>query len=308
MAQVAARPRAAPGAAPAGRGRGGAAARAAQAGRPRGGMFGFEGAAAGAPAPGGPGGPPNPPAGEGGLEPPSGGLYVPPTASSGGYASEGTYSAQDTGKRVSPPPDLPSILLDNRIVYLGMPIVPAVSELIIAQFMYLSFRDKAAPIKLYLNCPGTCRADGEPVGFETEANAIYDIMGYSGCPVHTVNVGITMGQASLLLAAGEKGNRCVLPNASTMLCQPRAPDTGARQAIELAIKAKDIIYHRNLYLYLLSEHTGHTMDKLDVDTARPFYMQPQDCIDYGVADRILGADKERRIWEEYAGKVAQDAA
>ena len=269
-------------------------------------MFGFEGAAR-APAPGGPGGPPNPPAGEGGLEPPSG-LYVPPTASSGGYASEGTYSAQDTGKRVSPPPDLPSILLDNRIVYLGMPIVPAVSELIIAQFMYLSFRDKAAPIKLYLNCPGTCRADGEPVGFETEANAIYDIMGYSGCPVHTVNVGITMGQASLLLAAGEKGNRCVLPNASTMLCQPRAPDTGARQAIELAIKAKDIIYHRNLYLYLLSEHTGHTMDKLDVDTARPFYMQPQDCIDYGVADRILGADKERRIWEEYAGKVAQDAA
>lgn len=166
-------------------------------------------------------------------------------------------------------------------------IVPAVSELIMAELMYLNYVDPMQPALMYLNCPGTANAAGEPVGLESEAMAIYDCMQYVSCPVHTVNVGLCIGQASLLLAAGEKGHRSMLPNSTAMLCQPRTPDSGQRQALELAIKSKEILHYKDKYLEALAEATGQDAEKLDRDTARPFYMQPQDCIEYGVADVIL---------------------
>jgi ATP-dependent protease ClpP protease subunit len=85
-------------------------------------------------------------------------------------------SGGDDHKPRTPPPDLPSLLLDSRICYLGMPLVPAVTELIIAEMLYLQHKDRTKPIYLYINSTGTTRADGETVGFETEGTAIYDTM------------------------------------------------------------------------------------------------------------------------------------
>ncbi len=155
-----------------------------------------------------------------------------------------------------------------------------------AEMMYLNYVDPAQPALMYLNCPGTANAAGEPVGLESEAMAIYDCMQYVSCPVHTVNVGLCIGQASLLLAAGERGHRSMLPNSTAMLCQPRTPDSGQRQALELAIRSKEVLYYKDKYLEALAEATGQDVDRLDRATARPFHMPPPDRTEYGVAARI----------------------
>lgn len=176
-----------------------------------------------------------------------------------------------------------------------------------AEMMYLNYVDPAQPAIMYLNCPGTANAAGEPVGLESEAMAIYDCMQYVSCPVHTVNVGLCIGQASLLLAAGERGHRSMLPNSTAMLCQPRTPDSGQRQALELAIRSKEVLYYKDKYLEALAEATGQDVDRLDRDTSRPFYMQPQDCIEYGVADEILN-QAELALPPEVAARAAGGAA
>ncbi|KAE8667697.1 putative ATP-dependent Clp protease proteolytic subunit-like [Hibiscus syriacus] len=104
----------------------------------------------------------------------------------------------------SPPPDLPSLLLNGRIVYIGMPLVPAVTELVVAELMYLQWMDPKKPIYLYINSTGTTRDDGETVGLETEGFAIYDALMQLQNEVHTVVVGAAVGQACLLLSAGTK--------------------------------------------------------------------------------------------------------
>jgi len=96
--------------------------------------------------------------------------------------SGGGGAAVSAGSRApkpkTPPPDLPSLILDARIVYLGMPLVPAVTELVIAELLYLQYSDSTKPLYMYFNSTGTTRADGETVGFETEGTAIYDTMRY----------------------------------------------------------------------------------------------------------------------------------
>ncbi|MTJ51504.1 ATP-dependent Clp protease proteolytic subunit, partial [Anabaena sp. UHCC 0253] len=114
----------------------------------------------------------------------------------------------------TPPPDLPSLLLKERIVYLGMPLVPAVTELIVAQLLYLQSDDPEKPIKIYINSTGTSGYSGEPIGFETEAFAIYDTMKYIKPPIHTICIGSAMGMAAMILSAGTKGCRASLPNSS----------------------------------------------------------------------------------------------
>merc|ERR1711934_659173 len=119
------------------------------------------------------------------------------------------------GVRIGPPPDLASLLLHNRIVYLGMPMVSAVTELIVAELLYLNYESPSKPVTLYINSPGTVNAQGQAVGFETEAFAIADCMKYIKPPVQTICVGQAFGAAAMLLAQGEKGKRFCLPNAST---------------------------------------------------------------------------------------------
>lgn len=204
----------------------------------------------------------------------------------------------DEHKAKSPPPDLPSLMLDSRIVYIGMPLVSAVTELIIAELLYLQYKDRTKPMNMYINSTGTTRADGEAVGFETEGTAIFDTMCYVGNEIHTVGVGVAIGQSCMLLSAGTKGKRFMLPHATAMLQQPRVPPTGQRQAIEIAIKWKEVLNQKQALLKILSTTTGHSTEKLDKDMQRPLYMRPKDAIEYGVIDRLVPPQKEVEIIDQ----------
>ncbi|KAH8498574.1 hypothetical protein H0E87_017483 [Populus deltoides] len=139
------------------------------------------------------------------------------------------------GRPESAPPDLPSLLLDARICYLGMPIVPAVTELLVAQFMYLDYEDASKPIYLYINSSGTQNEKMETVGSETEAYAIADIMSYCKSTIYTVNCGMAYGQAAMLLSLGAKGYRALQPNSSTKLYLPKV-NRSSGAAVDMWIK------------------------------------------------------------------------
>lgn len=189
----------------------------------------------------------------------------------------------------TPPPDLPSLLLNERIVYLGMPLVSAVTELLIAQLLYLQYSDPDKPIKIYINSTGTSRYDGEPVGFETEAFAICDTMSYIKPPIHTICIGSAMGMAAMLLSAGTKGCRASLPNASIVLHQPKAYARG--QATDIQIRAQEVLANKKTMLDILSRNTGQSPEKITKDMDRMLYMSPERAKEYGLIDRVLEANE-----------------
>lgn len=194
------------------------------------------------------------------------------------------------GARAGPPPDLPSLLLHNRIVYLGMSLVPAVTELIIAEFLYLQYEDAAKPVYMYINSTGTSSPDGQNVGFETEAFAVADTMNYVKMPVHTICVGQAFGMAAMLLASGEKTHRAALPNATIMLHQPRGSAQG--QASDIAIKAKEVLYNRKQAFGIIAERSGQPLEQIEKDATRTKYFSPQEAVDYGILDKVLVSEKD----------------
>ncbi|KAL1524045.1 hypothetical protein AB1Y20_018959 [Prymnesium parvum] len=203
-------------------------------------------------------------------------------AASGG----GSYD----GSRLGPPPDMPSLLLNNRIVYLGMPINAAVTELIIGELLFLQYESNAKPITMYINSPGTTTEDGQPVGFETEAFAIVDTMNYVQAPIHTFLVGKAYGLAAMLLANGEKGQRSGLPYGTVMLHQPRGQRISG-QASDIAIRAREVLQNRETALELMSAGTGVTMEKLRKDTNRCLYLDALAAKEYGIIDKIVEKTK-----------------
>ena len=199
------------------------------------------------------------------------------------------------GNYRTPPPDLPSLLLKERIIYLGLPLVSSdeykdqigvdVTELIVAQLLFLQFDDPEKPITMYINSTGTSWYGGDSIGFETEAFAICDTMSYINPPVHTICIGQAMGTAAMILSAGEKGYRASLPNGTIILHQARS---GARgQATDIQIRAKEVIQNKRAVLEIFSQNTGQSMEKLEKDTDRMFYMTPQEAKDYGLIDKVL---------------------
>ncbi|CAM9479253.1 unnamed protein product [Chrysoparadoxa australica] len=202
-----------------------------------------------------------------------------------GGAGASTYE----GARIGPPPDLPSLLLHNRIVYLGMPLVPAVTELIVAELLYLNY-ESSSKVMMYVNTPGTSTPDGRSLGFETEAFAIADCMKYVKPPVYTVGVGQAFGLGAMLLASGDKGNRAALPNASIMLHQPRSQARG--QASDIAIKAKEVLANRKIATDMLAKACGKTFDEVERDSSRTFYMSPDEAVDYGLIDKVFKNSKK----------------
>ena len=125
----------------------------------------------------------------------------------------------------TPPPDLPSLLLKERIVYLGLPLVAEVTKLIIAELLYLQSDDPDKPIKIYINSTGTSSYNGDPVGFETEAFAVYDTMRYIKPPIHTICIGSAMGMAAMPSKMTDHRNR------------PKARWNGVRRAAWCAFSA-----------------------------------------------------------------------
>jgi ATP-dependent Clp protease protease subunit len=200
----------------------------------------------------------------------------------------------------TPPPDLPSLLLKERIVYLGLPLFSDddakrqlgmdVTELIIAQLLYLEFEDPEKPIFFYINSTGTSWYTGDAVGFETEAFAICDTISYIKPPVHTICIGQAMGTAAVILSSGTKGQRAALPHASIVLHQPIS---GARgQATDIQIRAEEVLKNKKSMLEILSRNTGKTIEELSKDSDRMSYLNPQEALNYGVIDRILTSQKD----------------
>ncbi|KGG02767.1 ATP-dependent Clp protease proteolytic subunit [Prochlorococcus marinus str. MIT 9321] len=200
----------------------------------------------------------------------------------------------------TPPPDLPSLLLKERIVYLGLPLFSDddakrqlgmdVTELIIAQLLYLEFEDPEKPIYFYINSTGTSWYTGDAVGFETEAFAICDTISYIKPPVHTICIGQAMGTAAVILSSGTKGQRAALPHASIVLHQPIS---GARgQATDIQIRAEEVLKNKKSMLEILSRNTGKTIEELSKDSDRMSYLNPQEALNYGVIDRILTSQKD----------------
>lgn len=185
----------------------------------------------------------------------------------------------------TPPPDLPSMLLKERIVYLGLPLVPQVTELIVAQLLFLQYDDPDKPIKIYINSTGTSDYGGNPVGFETEAFAVCDTLRYIKPPIHTICLGTAMGTAAMLLASGTKGCRASLPHASIVLQQPKSFAQG--QATDIQIRAKEVIANKETMLDIFSRATGQTTEKLTKDMDRLLYMTPEAALEYGIIDKIL---------------------
>lgn len=215
-------------------------------------------------------------------------------------AVQSTYYGGDAAYR-TPPPDLPSLLLKERIIYLGLPLVSSddykrqmgvdVTKLIIAQLLYLQFDDPDKPIFFYINSTGTSWYTGDSIGYETEAFAICDTMRYVKPPVHTICLGQAMGTAAMILSAGTKGFRASLPHATIVLNQPRT-GMGQAQATDIQIRAKEVLSNKQAMLDILSRNTGQAPDKISKDTDRMFYLTPQEAKDYGIIDRVLESTKE----------------
>jgi ATP-dependent Clp protease protease subunit len=172
--------------------------------------------------------------------------------------------------------DIFSLLLKERIIILGTPINDQIANLIVAQLLWLASEDSSKPIRMYINSPG---------GQVYSGMAIYDTMQQVECPVSTVAVGFTASFGTILLAAGTKGMRYALPNATIHLHQPLG---GARgQASDIAIQAQEILRLRTDLNQILSRHTGQTVERIQKDTDRDLYMTAVQARDYGLVDEVL---------------------
>ena len=172
--------------------------------------------------------------------------------------------------------DIYSLLLRERIVFLGMPINDQVANLIIAQLLYLDREDPDKDISLYINCPG---------GVISAGLAIYDTMQIIRPDVSTICVGLAASMGTVLLAAGTKGKRYALPNATIHMHQAVGGAQG--QASDIEIAAREIMRLQEVLRNLLAKHTGQPVEKIIHDTDRDFYLSPEQAIQYHLVDEIL---------------------
>ena len=185
--------------------------------------------------------------------------------------------------------DIYSLLLKERIVFLGYPITDQIANVIIAQLLYLEREDPDKDISLYIHCPG---------GVINSGLAIYDTMELIRCDVSTICVGLAASMGTILLAAGAKGKRYALPNATVHLHQPMGGAQG--QASDIEIAAREILRLQDVLRSILVKHTGQTLEKIAHDTDRDFYMSADAAMEYGVIDEILkkGPGAEEKPAEE----------
>ncbi|PSS26518.1 ATP-dependent Clp protease proteolytic subunit-related protein like [Actinidia chinensis var. chinensis] len=190
------------------------------------------------------------------------------------------------------PKDLSTFLLDRRIVYIGLPLVPVVTELVIVQLMHLGFDDPNAPIYLYIDSTGTTQEDSQPVANESEGFAIYDVLMSLKTEIRTVALGTATGQACLLLAAGTKGRRYTLPNTKLMIQEPRVAPSGSLSASDVAIRAKELKNTKDTLVKLLAHHTGNSAETIANKINPSFYMDCVQAKEFGIVDEILWRGQE----------------
>ncbi len=171
--------------------------------------------------------------------------------------------------------DIYSRLLKDRIVFLGGEIDDDVANLVVAQMLFLEMENPDSDISLYINSPG---------GSVTAGMAIYDTMNYIKCPVRTVCIGIAASMGAFLLMAGEKGKRLALPNSEVMIHQPLGGASG--QASDVQIRAEWLLKTKNKMNRLISEMTGQTLETVEKDADRDFFMGAREALKYGIIDEI----------------------
>jgi ATP-dependent Clp protease, protease subunit len=172
--------------------------------------------------------------------------------------------------------DIYSLLLRERIIFVGSAIDDQVANVVVAQLLYLSHEDPDKMIQMYINSPG---------GQIYSGLAIYDTMKMIPNKISTVAVGVTASFGTVLLAAGTKGQRYALPHATIHMHQPLGGAEG--QASDIEIQAKEILRLKSRLNQILSESTGQTLEVIQRDTDRNFYLEAEQAVDYGLVDQVL---------------------
>ena len=172
--------------------------------------------------------------------------------------------------------DIYSLLLKERIIFVGTPIDDQIANLVVAQLLYLSREDSDREISMYINSPG---------GQIYAGLAIYDTMRMIPNKISTVAVGVTASFGTVLLAAGTKGQRYALPHATIHMHQPLGGAQG--QASDIEIQAKEILRLKERLNEILADSTGQSIDVIVRDTERDFYMNAEQAVEYGLVDKVL---------------------
>jgi ATP-dependent Clp protease protease subunit len=173
--------------------------------------------------------------------------------------------------------DIYSRLLKDNVIFLGQPIDDNVSNLLIAQLLFLEAENPEKDISIYINSPG---------GSITAGLAIYDTMQYVKPDIATICIGQAASMAAVLLAAGAKGKRYCLPNSRVLIHQPLMHGLGG-QATEIEIHAKDIIQMKARLNQILAHHTGQAVERIDKDTDRDYILQAPQAQEYGIVDQVI---------------------
>lgn len=172
--------------------------------------------------------------------------------------------------------DIYSRLLKERIIFLGTEINDTISNLVIAQLLFLQSEDDEKEISIYINSPG---------GVVTAGMAIYDTMQFLKCPITTYCVGQAASMGAVLLAAGDKGKRYALPNSRIMIHQPLGGAQG--QATDVEIQTKEILRMKKTLNEILAHHTGRPVKTVEKDTDRDFFMSAEEAVKYGLVDEVV---------------------
>ncbi|MCK5306575.1 MAG: ATP-dependent Clp endopeptidase proteolytic subunit ClpP [Candidatus Omnitrophica bacterium] len=176
--------------------------------------------------------------------------------------------------------DIFSRLLKDRIIFVGTVIDEAISNIIIAQLLFLQMEDSKKEISLYINSPG---------GSVTSGLAIYDTMQFVKCDVSVYCIGQAASMGALLLAAGKKGKRYILPHARVMIHQPWGGAQGA--ATDISIQAQEILRLRKKINEILAIHTNQPLEKVEKDTDRDYFMSAEEAKEYGIVDKVVESTK-----------------
>jgi ATP-dependent Clp protease, protease subunit len=179
--------------------------------------------------------------------------------------------------------DLYSRLLRERIIFLAEPVMPEMANRIVAQLLFLEAEDPDKDIYLYINSPGGSVSDGL---------GIYDTMNHIRPDVCTICYGFAASMGAFLLGAGAKGKRSSLPSSRIMIHQPSGGAQG--QAVDIEIQAKEILYTKQQINQRMANYTGQSLERIEQDTERDFYMSAQEAVEYGLIDQVIDAPMLRR--------------
>ena len=176
---------------------------------------------------------------------------------------------------------LTDMLLENRIIFLAGPIVERTASVVIQQLLYLQSIRRDQDVNLYINSPG---------GFVDQTLAVYDTMQFMGSEVATYCIGQAASGAAVILMAGTKGKRYILPNAKVMLHQPYGGITG--QAEDIRIQADEVLRDKDRLNQIIAKCTGKTVEQVAKDSERDRYLNAEEALEYGIVDEILEEDKK----------------